>query len=736
MTAMMLGESHDVANPGPDGLSLQQLETFMDDMRNAPAWRTRADRECDVYDGNQHSPEEIADLESKGLPIVTVNLVAPTINLVLGMEERARTDWRVRSDGSKGGITDNQALALSTELNTVERNSGADHECSDAYASQVKAGIGWIEVARETDPFKYPYRCKAIDRREIWWDMRGDDYLLDNARWLVRKKWNDIDVLKTYVPAAMHRYIDAAMEATPNWDQSSFAQTLPMLQDNLIARDWWTEAHEWRNTDRRRACAYEVWYRKPVTNWVLKFEDGRAIEYQKKNPIHQQLVIQRMAEPLWAAYMKMRLAWWVGPFRLLDIPSPYSHNCFPYVPFWGYIEDGSRTPYGMVRSMVSLQSEVNARRSRMMWQLGATRTIVEEDAVADHQKTADEVARPDAYVVLNKNRRRTTGQRAIEIDEHAGMNAQQFEVYKDAAARLQDASGVYAALLGKEGAAEAGVAIDLLIQQGTTALAEINGNYRRSRTHVGQLLMHMRMDDMKGKETTLKPDSKKYPGARRVVFNKRSVMEGGLEYLENDTARMLWKVALDDVPSSPTFKQQKMKELVEFAKALPPDLIGMFADVVVMASDLPYKEELAQRIRQQTGQKPPLDETATPEEIAEVQQQQQASQQQAELQQRAMEAEIDVNVATAENKRADSAKKRVETIEKAALLNLQPGTIEPAEQEAAQLEGEPGAAPEPGAADVPPEDLPAAAANGAALEQDRGPPPGSDRLTMGPEMSA
>jgi hypothetical protein len=211
---------------------------------------------------------------------------------------------------------------------------------------------------------------------------------------------------------------------------------MPMLQDALISRDWWSDSSEWCDSDRKRVCAYEVWYRVWHKGLVIKFADGRVAEYDKRNAMHVAAVATGMAELSWAAYHKMRLAWWVGPFRLMDIESPYGHNEFPYVPFWGKIEDDTRTPYGLIRAMKSPPDEVNARRAKMMWQLSAQRVIAEDDAVDDHDAVAGEVNRPDAYIKLAKNRKQRGSQPPFQIEDHSGLNAQQFSVYEDAKRRI------------------------------------------------------------------------------------------------------------------------------------------------------------------------------------------------------------------------------------------------------------------------------------------------------------
>jgi hypothetical protein len=522
------------------------------------------------------------------------------------------------------------------------------------------------------------------------------------------------------------------MDSTAGWDVETLSQHLPYLQDDIISRDWLTGDQDWRSGDRKRACAYEVWYRKWMAGWVLQFPDGRqAVEYQKRNPVHQMMLAQNMVEPVWAAYPKMRLSWWVGPFRLLDVPTPYTHHQFPYTPFFAYREDDTRVPYGVIRAMISPQQEVNARRSRMMWQLGAVRTIVEEDAVVDHKANAEEIGRPDAYIILSKNRKVNKGTPALQIDEHQGLTTQQFEIYKDAAVRVQDCGGVYSAQLGKTDAADSGVAIDSLINQGTTGLGQINSNFRRSRTNVGQQLMHMVAEDMqKTPNLRVTPDRKKFPSAKTVVFNeKQQDPVTGATTTNNDVQSLLWTVVLDDEPQTPAFKQQKMREIVEYAKGLEPQLQAIFADIVIMASDLPWKDELAKRVRAISGQQPPVDEHTSPEEMAEIQQQQEQAQAQAQLQQRAMEAEIQEKEANAELTRATTGKTRAESIKIVAEIGLQPMQPDAEEVQAAELENPEEAAQ---AQQVSPDQIAGAGEDALALEGQHGMPPGDDRMQLGP----
>src|SRR3972149_6573913 len=70
------------------GLTTEKLTRFLRDIDFQPAWRARADQEADYYDSNQYDLKTLQDMEQKGIPPVVINLIAPSINLILGMEEK------------------------------------------------------------------------------------------------------------------------------------------------------------------------------------------------------------------------------------------------------------------------------------------------------------------------------------------------------------------------------------------------------------------------------------------------------------------------------------------------------------------------------------------------------------------------------------------------------------------------------------------------------------------------
>lgn len=330
-------------------LPRETVEQFLMEIQHQPHWRREADRCADMYDGNQLSAEVVEKLKERGQPPLVTNIIKPTIDTVLGMEAKARTDWRVRPEDD-GECEDDLAEAMSVKLKHAEAESRADRAISDAYAAQLKAGLGWVEVSRESDPFKSPYRVRYVHRREIFWDWRAEQPDLSDARFLMRRRWLELD----HAIALMPQYASLFRQTVSGWagfdpilDQdTNLVQSWDMERDTRIA------AADWRDSVRQRICMYEIWYRKWVRGYVMTLPNGTVMEANFDNPRHQEAIITGFAKVTQATFQKVRLAWYTGPHFLYDVPSPYKHNLFPYVPFFGYREDLTAVPYGLVRSMI------------------------------------------------------------------------------------------------------------------------------------------------------------------------------------------------------------------------------------------------------------------------------------------------------------------------------------------------------------------------------------------------
>lgn len=66
-------------------LSLSEFAGFLDEVRTQPSWRREANKVSDYYDGNQLDADTLSAMADLGMAPIIENLMAPTIDAVLGM---------------------------------------------------------------------------------------------------------------------------------------------------------------------------------------------------------------------------------------------------------------------------------------------------------------------------------------------------------------------------------------------------------------------------------------------------------------------------------------------------------------------------------------------------------------------------------------------------------------------------------------------------------------------------
>lgn len=592
-----------------DTLSLEELTEIMHEIEEQPHWRHIADKEMDYADGNQLETELLNRMKAIGIPPAVEDMIGPALQSVEGFELQTRTDWRVKANGDTG--SDDVADALNFKLNQAERLSKADKACSDAFRPQIGCGIGWVEVKREQDPFKYPYRCVKVHRNEIHWDFKSVENDLSDARWLRRTRWIHPKRLVQAFPQHKELIETVGRYGGSWWQEAGVldgGSNTGLQNAWLDARSYTISEQYWYNPTSKEINIAEVWYRRWVRVPVLKFSDGRVVEYDSSNMNHDIAIYQGFARVEHANISKVRRSYWLGPHCLFDGPTPYSHHYFPYVPFWGAREDNTNIPYGFVRRMKFSQDSINSGISKLRWGMSVTRVERTKGAVAmTDEQLRRQVARPDADIVLDAAHMARPGAR-FDVKRDFELSQQHFQLINDNRAAIERVSNITSGFQGKKGNATSGKQEQLQIEQSNQTLMKIMDNFREARTLIGEMLLSMIVEDMGDREQTVIIEGDAVREDRAVVINKPEIDEMGYPYVSNDVQRIRLKVVLDDVPSSTTFREQQLNALSEITKSLSAEIQTAVLPYVMALTDIPFKKDIIESIRQAT-------QAPTPEQV-------------------------------------------------------------------------------------------------------------------------
>ncbi len=642
--------------PAPDrdhakgGFSLFALEQLVRDCDGQPDWRPRADIAHAYYDFKQLSPERQRRIRMEmGIDPRQTNLIHGVINGVLGQEAARRTDVKTEADDdSLSDLCD----VFSKSMKEARRESYADMAISNAYGGQVKGGIGWVEVSRASDPLDYPYRVTDIHRNEIWFDWRAKDLGLRDARWLVRKRWQDLDEAVAMMP----QYKNILEQSVNGWNIAN----IPDDTDDVVYRSWNNERRttirrdEWLDSTRRRIKFFEVWYRVPAEVVVMQVGPSRRIVFDPNNPLHQAAVQRGKVTLFKSITRQVRMALFAGPHRLVDVGT--TKRNFPYVPFVAFRDDEDRSPYGLIEGMISPQDEYNERRQMIHWMLRARQIMVDSDALDTNYNTladlADEATRPDFMAVMNKDRKNVD---ALKIGNNMTLQKEQVDVMQDAKALIEEVPRIYSTQLGNAPAGvTSGIAINSLTEQGMVAMAEMNDNYTFARRLVHEQLLDMIMEDhlQPNLPVTLGQGESK----RVVVLNSFDPQTGAPVNTVKDANV---KVGLADVPNTPAYRMQEQQQLGTIIQALSnnPQAIAVLTPAYVEGSSLANRQELADDLRRIAGLPTAGDKQG--QQVLAQQRSAQAAQQQV-VQQQAQQVQL-------EKASADTQKTQADTVRTAAL---------------------------------------------------------------------
>lgn len=603
---MQLFKPHAGADLG-EPMTPIEFANIIDEAIDQPPWRAAADKEADYVDGNQLESSLLQRLKAIGIPPAKENIIGPAIAAVCGYEAKTRTDWRITPDGDPEG--QDVADALNFRVNQAERHSGADAAMSAAFRPQVSVGLGWVEVARSSDPFGSRERCRAVHRNEIFWDMRAKEKDLSDAAWLFRERF----IKRSRAVAAFpdqRKIITQADSASGIGGYGGYVVEGGVstgLQSGMdTTRAWTSREQAWYRRESDEVCIIELWYRRWVNTVIMRLKGGRVVEFDASNPKHQAAVASGHGTLERTTVARVRRSYWMGPHCLHDGPTPYPHRFFPYVPFWGYVEDMTGIPFGLVRDMLFPQDNLNSTIAKLRWGMAATRTERTKGAVMmTDEQFRRQIARPDADVILDPHAMAVPGAR-FEVKRDFQLNNQQFQLMADSRAALERVSPVTPAMQGRTGTATSGVQEQTQVEQSQVSMADLMDNFKDSRTQVGELLLALIIEDMGNEEQVIVIEGDTLNPPRKVVLNKPEVdPDTGIPYLSNDVQRTRIKVALEDVPSSSSFRAQQLNALSEAVKAAPPEVQQVTMPFMIDLMDLPRKKEVVEAIKAASGQADP-----------------------------------------------------------------------------------------------------------------------------------
>lgn len=624
----------------------------------------------DFYDGIQLDDKDIKVMQDRNQPPVIFNVIANTVNWILGTERRARIDSRVLPRTKDDVFTAKTKTKLMKY--TLDCSKG-EYERSFAFEECVKAGLGWVETAVRSDGGE-PIFIRAERWRNMWFDHLGLSQDSSDWRFVIREKWVDLDIAVAMFPDREGALTQAA-EATN--------ALYPYLPDDIGATDVASEMDLETGLDalfggshngmRRRIKLIESWYRVPADVQIMRQRDNdtpygalNGVIYRKDNEDHRYLVNGGYFTTTNARMLTVRNAIWTPGVYLQDILTPYNHNQFPFTPMFCYRRKRDNMPYGVIRNLRDPQSDLNKRRSRALVLLTSNKVIMDKGAVDNKVEAYEEVNRPDGMVEVNPNKR-------FDVVKEQALAAAHVEMARDDERFINNISGVTPELSGQNARDLSGVAIGKLQNQGQVTQGVYFDNLYYSVQHEGEVrlsLIEQFCDQQKQYRITGDEQKDEFVHINSVTPEGK---------IDNDIIRAKADFVVGKQDFRESIRQSMLETLsqlvINLSGSMPQVALALIDMVIDMMDDVPNKDEIVSRIRKITGYSGPED-TMTPEEKEEVQKETEAKQQQQRQETQIQQVMIQLKMATeqadaagkmarAEKDKVDSSLKKIEAFIKA-----------------------------------------------------------------------
>lgn len=615
------------------------LSFYRQELQRQGSNRWEQAKDAAYYDGDQWTEEEKEILRERGQAPIAYNVIAQTVNWVIGSEKRGRTDFKILPRGKEDAKPAESKTKFLKYLSDVNRDP---FHRSRAFEDTVKVGVGWIERGAQDEDDAEQIYCRWESWRNMLWDSAFVDIAGKDMRYMFRTRWVDVDIAYTWFPDREGMIEDAGTTATTVGSYDLLDGDMAMDQAENERESSVGAQVGGMDYKRSRVRLIEAWYRQP--EMVKKLSGGmfHGEDYDDENEEHKASVAAGQARINRKSGMKVYVAVMTTDGLLYNGPTPYKHNRFPFTPVWAYRRDDNGLPYGMIRQLRDIQDDINKRASKALAILSSNKVIMEEGSLAEGwtmDDFADEVAKPNAILVVKPNKR-------VELAVDRDLAPAHLELMSRNISMVQQVGGITDEQMGRGTNATSGKAILARQDQGSMSVATIFDNLRLAVQLDGEICLSL-VEQFVTEEKEFR------------ITNQRGTpdfvtMNNGLP--ENDITRTKADFVIGEADWRTTMRQAASEQFADMIAKMPPEVAMAIMDLFVEGQDIENRDEIVKRIRQLNGQRDPDQTEPTPEEQQAMKANAAARAQQQQMQQIQMKAEANKADKTAAETQAIVAK--------------------------------------------------------------------------------
>lgn len=600
--------------------------------------------DCNFYDGDQFTTEELAVYEKRGQKARVYNEIKPTVDWMLGGERRTRMDYAVLPRTEN----DSEASIRKTKLcKYIDDINKSKWERSRAFEDMVKSGEGWTKVCYEPNPDgDFQITLKYRHWRNILADSSSVNPNMSDNRYLWDTQVIDLSVLAVHFPEKVNLLIqDAEDRAELEDDIIEDSLLTTDNQRSMRVRHGSIQLHDRIDTERRAVRVYEMWYKQTEKVKILRGESAFNGEvFDENNSDHKEVLDNFGHRLVEVVREQMYCAMYTNNVVLYRQKSPYKHNRFPYIRRVCYIRNKDGAPYGAIRQIRDPQSDLNIRRNQALYQMATRRVIMDKGAVENKEEFAQEISRWDSIIEKKSGAE-------LRIEEGALIANQHIAIGEQNSAYIRQTSGVTGENRGMDTNATSGIAIQARQEQGTIITTVLTDNHILARQIEGELILSLieQFMDKPMQFRITEDDLKNEPEFVKVNQDDDP---------STDITRTQADFIVADKDYRATMRQALSEQLISTAGVISQHTGNPMLGVALLIAaiemqDIPEKDRMTEELRKSAGM-PPKNESEEDKQAREQQEQAQQIIEQQKQQLLLREAEAKVSKLEAESRKIEN----------------------------------------------------------------------------------
>lgn len=553
---------------------------------------TMAKKCDDYYQGNQWDQDDVDKLTRQGRPALTVNTILPTVNAFLGEQSQRRVSFRVKPKKASS----NELASVMTKIMQHVADENRLHWVEGQVFSDglIMDGRGYYDVRMDfSENVEGEIRIKALDPLDVLVDPDAKEY--DPSTWneVFYSRWHTVEEIKEMYGAKKASKLEFLAENGNYFDRDSIEFERQSFGDVDESTYHSAVPHDEESSTMKALRVIERQHMKVVRRDF--FVDPETGDQSPVPGGWNERKVKKFAKQFNLTVISKaskRVRWTVTCDKVVlhDEWSPY--DSFTIIPYFAYFRRGK--PFGMIRNLISSQEQLNKVSSQELHIVNTTANsgwLVQSGSLANMDPDDLEDRGAETGLVIEYARGSDAPSKITPNTIPTGLD----RISAKAMSHIRSISGVSDSMLGSDSPEVSGVAIEKKRDVGLNLMQVPLENLAYTRSLLADKIKNLiqRYYTERRVFHIVKDEDDPREPREELIVNEE--MEDGT--VHNDLTQGDYETIITTAPARDTYDE------VQFAEAIAMRNAGVAIpdDIIVRYSNLDKREEIAKRLRIQSG---------------------------------------------------------------------------------------------------------------------------------------